>query len=424
MIEAHAFLSWSAIPAALPSSALHIPPTWGIDESGEVYLVRKEDQSSKKFGAITTRRQPLGFYDDNAKKSAASSDSKRAEPGTGIDMQRIVRTAMAISGAASSRPSKPLPTKSDFRIYEESNGARYMSNADKPPTAPTPRASGEDLLVRRTRTMSIADLSPRLVENTRNQSTASVTASLVSASSGNGGDTEVLIRISDRLDAVLEGSVPRSGVNRGPQIRPVSLCYGPRKWVTRYVDYTTKYGLGFLLNDRCSGVYFNDSTKTVLDAKSDTFQYIERRKTEESGRAEALIETYTLFSYPESLKKKVTLLKHFRDYLMEHHKGVEEDVIPTSSTPHLPTNFVFVKKWLRTKHAILFRLSNQTVQVVFYDQTEILMTPDDRYITYVDKNRNRTTYNFTSELVNSSSDMEKRLRYTKEIIGQLITGRR
>ena len=32
-------------------------------------------------------------------------------------------------------------------------------------------------------------------------------------------------------------------------------------WVVRYVDYTSKYGLGFLLNTGSAGVYFNDSTK-------------------------------------------------------------------------------------------------------------------------------------------------------------------
>jgi polo-like kinase 1 len=50
----------------------------------------------------------------------------------------------------------------------------------------------------------------------------------------------------------------------------------------------------------------------------------------------------------------------------------------------------YVKKWLRTKHAILFRLSNKLVQVVFSDKTEILLNGGDnsakqRTVTYVDK---------------------------------------
>eukprot|EP01035_Chromulina_nebulosa_P022024 gene22024-28508_t len=49
-------------------------------------------------------------------------------------------------------------------------------------------------------------------------------------------------------------------------------------WVVRYVDYTSKYGLGFLFNTGSAGVYFNDSTKIVLSADGMVFQYNERRR--------------------------------------------------------------------------------------------------------------------------------------------------
>ena len=32
--------------------------------------------------------------------------------------------------------------------------------------------------------------------------------------------------------------------------------YNANVWVSRYVDYTSKYGLGFLLNTGSAGVYF------------------------------------------------------------------------------------------------------------------------------------------------------------------------
>jgi hypothetical protein len=47
-------------------------------------------------------------------------------------------------------------------------------------------------------------------------------------------------------------------------------------WVVRYVDYTSKYGLGFLFNTGSAGVYFNDSTKIVLNASGTVFQYTGR----------------------------------------------------------------------------------------------------------------------------------------------------
>ena len=85
---------------------------------------------------------------------------------------------------------------------------------------------------------------------------------------------------------------------------------------------------------------------------------------------------------------------------------------------------VYLKKWVRTKHAIFFRLSDSTVQIVFYDHTEVLLTSDERHITYVDKQRNRRTYYLTDELVGCNPEIAKRLRYTKEILQQLVVGQK
>jgi polo-like kinase 1 len=165
----------------------------------------------------------------------------------------------------------------------------------------------------------------------------------------------------------------------------------------------------------------------VLEAQGDTFQYIERKKTdgESPRRCEPIVASHTLSQYPESLNKKVTLLKHFRNYLLEQQQkseDVDEFSNPSSSAYSAGNEMVYLKKWVRTKHAIFFRLSDQTVQIVFYDHTEILLTPDERHITYVDKSKNRSTYYLTDELVGCKEDIAKRLRYTKEILQQLVSG--
>ena len=234
---------------------------------------------------------------------------------------------------------------------------------------------------------------------------------------------DILLRLSDHIDAVLDVTSRRNYRPSTP--RAVGAHAGPLKWVQRYVDYTSKYGLGFMLNDGCSGVYFNDATKAALDTDAFHFQYLERRKTEDDKRVELIVGNHTLNQYPTELKKKVTLLKHFHSYLVEQQKkaGYPEERDPfaeTSASPSLSPKVVYVKKWVRTKHALLFRLSDQTIQVVFYDQTEILLTPDDRYITYVDKNQVRKTYNFNDQLVGGMAELEKRLQYTQEILQQLI----
>jgi polo-like kinase 1 len=47
--------------------------------------------------------------------------------------------------------------------------------------------------------------------------------------------------------------------------------------VKKWVDYSSKYGLGYLLSNGMAGVYFNDSTKIIIDLKGTKFGYIERK---------------------------------------------------------------------------------------------------------------------------------------------------
>jgi len=353
-------------------------------------------------------------------------------------MQRIVRSALAMSGAgsesgtATTRPptskASNASSSSGFKIFDERRGGAFAPYSDKRSAtsrAPPRPETSDDVLLRRTKALSLADPSPK--------SPSAMSAMSMASSVGTAMEAELLPRMIERLEAVLEITQSRKGCYPSRSMpRPVSSSCGPKKWVTRYVDYTSKYGLGFLLNDGSSGVYFNDSTKTALEPEGERFQYFERRKVEDHDgfgrRSENTVDSHTLSSHPEALQKKVTLLKHFRNYLLEQQgeDGAKTAASPSASDGEssVPMNLVYVKKWVRTKHAILFRLSNQTVQVVFYDQSEILLTPDERYITYVDKNRNRSTYSFTDDLVGSSAELEKRCKYAKDIMSSLISGGR
>lgn len=48
-------------------------------------------------------------------------------------------------------------------------------------------------------------------------------------------------------------------------------------WVQKWIDYSSKYGLGYLLSDKAAGVFFNDSTKIVVAQNDSVFYYYERK---------------------------------------------------------------------------------------------------------------------------------------------------
>ena len=132
----------------------------------------------------------------------------------------------------------------------------------------------------------------------------------------------------------------------------------------KWVDYSTKYGLGYYMSNEATGVFFNDSTKIVLDPNGHHLDYMERRS---SDRQDVGTE-YTLTEYPKELQKKVTLLQHFWSYLEGNDRP--KQALAASKDGNAPKNrkvkdVVYVKKWMRTRHAIMFRLSNKVVQVNF-----------------------------------------------------------
>jgi hypothetical protein len=129
-----------------------------------------------------------------------------------------------------------------------------------------------------------------------------------------------------------------------------------------------------------------------------------------------VVATHTLVAYPKEMQKKVTLLQHFRSYLETDPKSAPE------APPATQTELVYVKKWIRTKHAIMFRLSNKIVQVSFEDRTEIILNSESREIEYVNKKGSRETFALNTALDSGNAEMTKRLKYTKDILMRMLSG--
>lgn len=141
-------------------------------------------------------------------------------------------------------------------------------------------------------------------------------------------------------------------------------------WVTKWVDYSSKYGLGYLLSDLSAGVFFNDSTKIVSESSGNQFYYYERKAISANEKQDVLSQ-YNFTTFPKELQKKVTLLQHFKSYLEQNYDPQEKEQLVARNKANIankmqyPPGSVYVKKWMRTKHAIMFRLSNKIVQVNF-----------------------------------------------------------
>lgn len=86
------------------------------------------------------------------------------------------------------------------------------------------------------------------------------------------------------------------------------------------------------------------------------FDYVSARK----HGAVYVRKGYTVSEYPEDLKTKVYLLKHFERYIMDRLYG---DYQYTFEDTERTKGMDFVQKYLRMKHVIVFKMSHDVLQV-------------------------------------------------------------
>ncbi|XP_010144189.1 PREDICTED: serine/threonine-protein kinase PLK1, partial [Buceros rhinoceros silvestris] len=188
----------------------------------------------------------------------------------------------------------------------------------------------------------------------------------------------------------------------------------PIFWVSKWVDYSDKYGLGYQLCDNSVGVLFNDSTRLIMYNDGDSLQYIEQNSTESY---------FTVRSFPSTLNKKITLLKSFRNYMSEHLLKAGANITPREGDElaRLP----YLCTWFRTRSAIILHLSNGTVQINFFqDHTKVILCPLMAAVSYIDEKRDFRTYKLSLiEEHGCCKELASRLRYARTMVEKLLSSK-
>jgi hypothetical protein len=124
-------------------------------------------------------------------------------------------------------------------------------------------------------------------------------------------------------------------------------------WVKKMVDYSSKYGVGYLLSTDDVGVCFNDGTCMLASSDGIRIRYWPKGRA-----ADGVVCTHA--DYPAELKKKVLLIQHFAAYLRpSHHQAV------AASSP-----WIYASECARVYCGLLFRLSDGTTQMCFATTTK------------------------------------------------------
>ncbi|KAJ3353534.1 Cell cycle serine/threonine-protein kinase cdc5/MSD2 [Allomyces javanicus] len=228
----------------------------------------------------------------------------------------------------------------------------------------------------------------------------------------------------------------------------------PTVFIVKFIDYSNKYGLGYQLSNGVVGVYFNDTTLLVLAPDGHHFEYLYSCRTDSSMPGVMKRQAHTMTQYPPDLAKKVTLLHHFREYM---NQNMAQGAAP--SVPSTPTttgcgdtaktaDLEFLIKYYKTAAAVVFRLSNQVVQVNFQDHTKMVLANDARLVAYIDQYRQVHQFQLAdlpalraraslasvspaawppgtdAKEVHMAEALLQRLRYTKDLVDNMRTKRR
>uniref|UniRef100_A0A8C6VU02 Serine/threonine-protein kinase PLK n=1 Tax=Nothobranchius furzeri TaxID=105023 RepID=A0A8C6VU02_NOTFU len=190
---------------------------------------------------------------------------------------------------------------------------------------------------------------------------------------------------------------------------PQSLNSLNLQWVTKWVDYSNKYGFGYQLSDHTVGVLFNNGTHMSLLPDRKTIHYYA-----ELGQRSV----FPTCEVPEHFVGQVTVLKYFSHYMEENL--MDGGDLGTLMDAHLPG--LYLLQWLKSDRALMMLFNDGTFQVNFYhDHTKIILCchRDEYMLTYINEERVSKTFKLGSLLTSGCpADLRQRMVYSLNMLLQ------
>ncbi|KAJ8687080.1 hypothetical protein QAD02_022874 [Eretmocerus hayati] len=194
-------------------------------------------------------------------------------------------------------------------------------------------------------------------------------------------DIEKMLKaLEEQLTSVLKSKPSKNVASTDEMTDPDAQ---PFVWVSKWVDYSDKYGFGYQLSDDGVGVMYNDGTRLIMLANNHNIHYIDRLGDELY---------YTVADYPRHLEKKMKLLNFFLRYMNDHLMKAGGAIAIKQSDALARTPYMH--QWFRTQTAVVMLLTNGSLQINFQDHTKIILCPLMAAVTYIDQEKNFRTYRF------------------------------
>ena len=196
----------------------------------------------------------------------------------------------------------------------------------------------------------------------------------------------------------------------------------PEIYVKKYLNEKKDFGIVYLLSNGNYGIYFNDKSQIIADLNFKNYYFLEN----EAGKIK-----FFHYKINDKLEKcfeeKLNLLEIYKNYfdkitnkkipplegLYADEVDEKENKILNDQEKEVP---IHIKYSVQTNNAISFGFTNCSFQTIFEDKTEIILSFEEKTVTYIDKERNYWTFHHQNAFNNRNKEMKEKLTYVKYLI--------
>ena len=201
--------------------------------------------------------------------------------------------------------------------------------------------------------------------------------------------------------------------------------------ISKYFDYSSKFGYVYFINNTHFGICFNDFTNIVktypsslsgdnIQLKSEYLYY------EKDGSLFLCLSQSQLDEYLKDTNTSRDMIKKFEIFkrINRKHKNefdellkMENEFIPFNfSSKEGERNAIFIKRFLSSKTGVLFRLNNKLIQIFFNDDTEINFNTECSNFLYIDKNKNEINKDIQDVVNIKDIDLNNKINISKNLL--------
>lgn len=174
------------------------------------------------------------------------------------------------------------------------------------------------------------------------------------------------------------------------------------------MDFSSKYGIGYLLSNGSSGFYFNDGTSLILSDDKKRGHYFQPG---EENKKILVRESFIVDDPKEPVRQKLEIMLKFVGFL-------QAPSLSTRSNDHC--DLLFVVKFFRTSQATFFRLSHRILQVNFFDHCKLIFSDEGNIITFLDQEKCCLVFPMSTSRVHLSSAITSKLQYVSDIFSNMV----